>query len=173
VKLPECPQRTTPGFSFSMVNRTLLEGIADRQFGKAEMAEVLRHFGMEEPRCAYCGASPATRWDHVVPVFKGGDTVLGNIVPACSRCDDSKRHLDYQEWATSAAPGSPLSRGVSDLDTRLDRIRRYMTAYRYTPKAPEQRLSAEQLDVLRRIKDDLDRLRCDITSFLDACRPIS
>lgn len=44
-------------------------------------------------RCAYC-AKPATTWDHIAPVSRGGRTVPGNIVPACVSCNSSKRDKD-------------------------------------------------------------------------------
>jgi hypothetical protein len=46
---------------------------------------------------------------------RGGDTVPGNIVPACSKCDDPKRSLPYDEWAVGSTPGSPRSCGVTDV----------------------------------------------------------
>lgn len=55
-----------------------------------------------EGRCAYCPA-PATTWDHVVPVVRGGDTTPLNIAPACSTCNSSKR--DRNVWAWLAATG--------------------------------------------------------------------
>ena len=101
--LPNMPQRTTPGFAFSIVRRALLDCIADRRLGKTEIAEVLSYFGDDPPACVYCGATPINRWDHLVPISKGGDTTLGNIVPACSKCDDSKRDLPFKEWVVGNA----------------------------------------------------------------------
>jgi hypothetical protein len=66
--LPKTPQRTTPGFSFSIVERSLLDCIARREFGKLEMAQVVEFFG---PSCAYCGDTSIKRWDHLVPILKG------------------------------------------------------------------------------------------------------
>jgi 5-methylcytosine-specific restriction endonuclease McrA len=51
-----------------------------------------------EPFCAYCGADNPTSVDHVVPVAAGGVTDLSNLVPACSRCNSSKRDRDLKEW---------------------------------------------------------------------------
>lgn len=48
-------------------------------------------------KCAYCGA-PADTWDHIIPVAKGGNTSPGNIVPACSACNSSKKDSDLLEW---------------------------------------------------------------------------
>ena len=50
-----------------------------------------------EGECAYCDA-PATTWDHVVPVSKGGLTEPYNIVPACRPCNSSKRDADLWDW---------------------------------------------------------------------------
>ncbi len=49
-------------------------------------------------RCAYCGESfsetnPATR-DHVIPVSRGGDHEIGNLRPACRRCNSKKNNRD-------------------------------------------------------------------------------
>ncbi len=40
--------------------------------------------------CAYC-ESPATQVDHVFPRSKGGRRVRANLVPACRRCNNTKR----------------------------------------------------------------------------------
>jgi 5-methylcytosine-specific restriction endonuclease McrA len=48
--------------------------------------------------CAYCGASGDLEVEHVVPISKGGEHHLGNIVPACHRCNSSKRSRDAWLW---------------------------------------------------------------------------
>lgn len=78
MKLPRVPARTTTGFAFSMVDRALRERLAERKFGRAEVEKVLEHFG-DPPNCAFCGDERIARWDHLVPVTRGGDTVLGNM----------------------------------------------------------------------------------------------
>ena len=114
--LPRAPQRTTIGFAFSSVERALQEEFADRKFGKAEIESILAHFG-NPPKCAYCG-DEVRRWDHLVPVREGGETVIGNMVPACARCDDSKRNEPFQKWMLSDVRFSPKSRQVSDINER-------------------------------------------------------
>lgn len=66
----------------------------------AEMvAELFDH------QCAYC-CGPHESWDHVLPVIKGGQTVPGNVVPACTTCNSSKRDRNVYDWlaATGRTP---------------------------------------------------------------------
>jgi 5-methylcytosine-specific restriction endonuclease McrA len=41
-------------------------------------------------RCAYCFSVAATDFDHVVPLARGGSNDIGNLVPACEKCNASK-----------------------------------------------------------------------------------
>lgn len=60
-------------------------------------------------KCAYC-MNPATTWDHVIPVARGGQTTPSNVVPACSSCNSSKKSRDVFEWleATGRRPSYQL-----------------------------------------------------------------
>lgn len=51
-------------------------------------------------RCAYCGIKPATalEMDHVIPLIKGGRHAIGNILPACRRCNLSKNARYLIDW---------------------------------------------------------------------------
>lgn len=48
-------------------------------------------------QCAYC-PSPATTWDHVIPISKGGRTTPDNILPCCVSCNASKGNRDLFRW---------------------------------------------------------------------------
>lgn len=48
--------------------------------------------------CAYCGVGGDMQVEHVVPISKGGEHHLGNIVPACQRCNFSKGKSDAETW---------------------------------------------------------------------------
>ena len=56
-----------------------------------------------ENKCAYCGGQHET-WDHVEPVKRGGQTVPGNIVPACRSCNSSKNAKPLSDWLDGGAP---------------------------------------------------------------------
>ncbi len=158
-KIPKPPQRTTPGFAFSILDRALRECLADRKFGADEITVVCGVFGGEELECAFCGSKEVKRWDHLVPVKLGGDTVLGNMVPACSRCDDSKRDLPYEPWMRGSSEGSPASRGVKDLDERSRRLGEYQVRFKYNPKDTDARLSPEGKKSLSAIRSEMASLR--------------
>ena len=48
--------------------------------------------------CAYCGVDGDLQMEHVIPISKGGEHHLGNIVPACQRCNYSKHTREVQAW---------------------------------------------------------------------------
>ncbi len=52
-------------------------------------------------RCAYCGVDGDLQVEHVIPISQGGEHHLGNIVPACERCNYSKGRRDVNQWYRS------------------------------------------------------------------------
>lgn len=158
--LPRAPQRTTPAFAFSFVERAISEGFARRSFGRSEMAEILRFFYKDQdPECVYCGSQDVRRWDHVVPVKNGGDTILGNMVPACARCDDSKQASDLEEWMDGDAPLSPRNRGVADTASRVQKIQEYSARHGYKAQDVVQRLDESERNELQDIKQQIEDSR--------------
>lgn len=57
-----------------------------------------RHWSKFDHCCAYCGCSGDLEVEHVVPISKGGEHHLGNIVPACHRCNSNKGRKDALQW---------------------------------------------------------------------------
>ena len=51
-------------------------------------------------RCAYCGKELGTRWhvDHIQPLSRGGSDDIGNMNPACIRCNLRKGGLTVEEF---------------------------------------------------------------------------
>ncbi len=64
-------------------------------------SHLLRRWGEFNHACAYCGATGDLQVEHVVPISKGGEHHLGNIVPACHRCNSNKRCHDAHNWFAS------------------------------------------------------------------------
>jgi len=63
--------------------------------------QIRARFAEFDHRCAYCGARGDLHIEHLVPIARGGPHVLGNILPACQRCNFSKRDKDAETWYRS------------------------------------------------------------------------
>lgn len=48
--------------------------------------------------CAYCGCDGDMHIEHFLPIAPGGTHTLGNIIPACKRCNFSKTDHDPESW---------------------------------------------------------------------------
>lgn len=61
--------------------------------------ELLEHKALFNNQCVYCGCKdkPLTI-DHFIPISKGGPHCLGNLVPSCHRCNESKNSKDAEKW---------------------------------------------------------------------------
>jgi 5-methylcytosine-specific restriction endonuclease McrA len=59
--------------------------------------------------CFYCGSFNNIQLDHVMPIAKGGTHSIGNLVAACSWCNQSKKDLTLMEWRMSLS-----RRGLSE-----------------------------------------------------------
>lgn len=80
-----------------------------------------------DQRCAYCGAE-ATSLDHIIPKNKGGTNSVSNLVPSCSRCNNSKANLDLVQWY--------LSQHSFDR-SRLERIITWILVQKWSQKAKQ------------------------------------
>jgi len=89
--------------------------------------QLWRHWLRFDHQCAYCGAQGDLQVEHVVPISKGGEHHLGNIVPACQRCNFSKRSADAETWYRAQA--------FFD-ETRWTRMQRILACHRFTVKQP-------------------------------------
>lgn len=79
--------------------------------------------------CAYCGDA-MTEWDHLNPLVMdkqatGFITEIQNLVPSCGKCNQSKGNKNWKEWMLGDAPNSPASKGVPDLQERIERLEDY------------------------------------------------
>jgi hypothetical protein len=93
-----------------------------------QIAEALRIFGMtaETVSCIYCG-DKSSALDHLRPIVDGRRPTgfiseIANLVPCCQPCNSSKGNSNWRAWMTGSAPQSPASRGVGDLQSRIQRL---------------------------------------------------
>lgn len=53
---------------------------------------------MHDGCCVYCGERARMTMDHIVPLSRGGEHSLSNLVPACGSCNSSKGAKLLHEW---------------------------------------------------------------------------
>ena len=135
------------------VSRGLREIVASsHHMTEREWAETLREF---DGGCAYCGSPPtaANRGvvaDHLIPVTEFGELVVGNTVPACQTCNDSRGNKDWRTFLQSRFP--------SDAPSRIAKIDAHTSKYNYSPSNPESSLTPQELEEYREIFRQWDEL---------------
>ena len=72
---------------------------------EADWARLVHRHGS---RCAYCGSLSKLTADHVVPIARGGQHAIGNILPACGSCNSSKGSRFLVEWRLKSNLGIQL-----------------------------------------------------------------
>lgn len=83
--------------AFEKVNRRLALIARDKR--QVTSRDVARLFHRHGGCCAYCGQrSRHLEVDHVVPLSRGGRHAIGNMLPACRRCNRSKSNRLLVEW---------------------------------------------------------------------------
>lgn len=96
-----------------------------------EVRHNLEILGMNEDTvcCAYCGDA-CTEWDHFHPLIvdrkpTGYVSEINNLVPACSKCNQSKGNSEWETWMRSDAEKSPKTRGIVDIESRIEKLKEY------------------------------------------------
>lgn len=120
--IPKAP--TLIGLSFALRNlqRALWEETLERDFDARIRKPYWERFRKDgKVRCFYCLTAVPGRWDHVIPVTKGGATVKGNLVPVCGPCDDSKGDQSFVEWMEKKWPNRAENKEIGRLLEQLQR----------------------------------------------------
>ena len=99
-------------------------------------------------QCSYCGAM-ATEWDHLRPLVvnkkpTGYVSEINNLVPACGKCNQSKGNKEWIIWMLSDAGLSPKTKGVQDIELRMDRLQKYEELLKPTKVDFETLVGAER-----------------------------
>lgn len=115
-----------------------------------QIREALKVLGQDENdvRCVYCG-DKKTEWDHLYPLImnkkhSGYITEIANLVPACGKCNQSKGNSNWKEWMLGDAKKSPKTRGIVDLQERINTIEKYDNYFHKTIVNLEE-LAGEEL----------------------------
>ena len=119
------------GRSSSITNAFITAIIPVIEPSEAEELEALRILQIkpDDIRCAYCG-DKATEWDHLRPIISNQEptgyiTEIGNLVPSCGKCNQSKGKSYWRTWMEGSARLSPKTRGVPNLQERIERLQAY------------------------------------------------
>ena len=78
------------GISRRTKKRNLLSNLTSEQWIN------IRSYFNEE--CSYCGKKLPLAQEHFIPLTKGGEFTLNNIIPSCKSCNSSKTTKDFFEW---------------------------------------------------------------------------
>jgi hypothetical protein len=135
------------------VSRGLREIVAPKQvMSNAHWQSIADEFG---GRCAFCGelGSRENRGivpDHLVPVTQFGELVLGNTVPACQTCNDSRGEKDWRNFLREKFPERAADR------TRA--IEAYISRHSYVPISPQEALTPSELQEYNALVQDWERV---------------
>ncbi|MEV0446028.1 HNH endonuclease [Streptomyces spectabilis] len=119
--------------------------------------------------CSYCSWGVAEAIDHVIPVSEGGRDDVSNIVPACRRCNSSKRDRNVLQWkrdihARSTDTASGLSAffggsGYHDPDTVIDLAADAVEKHvQHVQKEVAENFEAHEYQLAIRLLNNLNRL---------------
>lgn len=74
---------------------------------KIAVSDIRRLLNRQHYRCFYCSDQFGSRYhlDHVVPLSRGGQHSIGNIVGACVSCNSSKKDRFIVEWRQASGVG--------------------------------------------------------------------
>jgi len=157
--LLKLPTKISAGLGLSLIDRAVKESFAAR-CSPSDLEKVRSYFLSLGPlQCIYCGNDHPTRWDHLHAVSRGGDTVPGNLVPACQRCDDSKQDKDVDEWILGNSKHRPTSDRLSHIQSTISA---YQSNFSYSPKEFASKFSPEQLAKYERFRKEIDALRAHL-----------
>ena len=81
--------------------------------GKVTPMEWREILGLTGGRCAYCGYQAKLVVDHFIPIIRGGQTVRGNLVPCCARCNSRKNDREPNQWVIGTFGMEVLDRVLS------------------------------------------------------------
>jgi hypothetical protein len=98
---------------------------------KEQIIKVLEilHINNDNITCCYCG-DKATEWDHFRPLIinkkpTGYISEIHNLVPSCSKCNQSKGNKEWLKWIESDAKLSPRTRSIKNLTDKIKYLKKF------------------------------------------------
>jgi len=81
----------------SVINRNLS---AKKQgaIGFYTVEEYISKLNLYNNKCGYCLEREPYTVDHIIPISKGGNNYIENIMPSCLQCNGQKRDYLLEEW---------------------------------------------------------------------------
>ena len=159
--LLKLPIKMSAGLGLSLLDRAVKEFFAER-CTKDDLELIRQYFLRAGPlRCLYCASENPSRWDHLHAVSRGGDTIPGNLVPACQRCDDSKQGKDVEEWVRGKSNHRPALDALPRIQAE---IRAYQAHFSHAPREFDLKLSDSQRAKYIRFRKEIDNLRAHLQS---------
>lgn len=148
----EIPRRSTVVSRKSTINSQFVRAMAPYLTPTPEQILVrLKLFNADgEKLCAYCG-DRQTEWDHLYPMmdnkeWTGYFTEINNLIPACSKCNQSRGNTPYRDWMRNIKVRlSPACRGIKDLEERVCAIDKAIAGFPPRQIKPEGRAAAPEL----------------------------
>jgi len=107
------------GNAQNLMIRNILSNLGSESFTDQDWLATKEYFAHQ---CAYCGSSDELLIEHAVPINRRslGEHRLGNLVPSCKKCNQSKASRDYREF-------------LGNDTLRIDKIEMYMDSRNYAP----------------------------------------
>lgn len=65
------------------------------EYSREDWIRTISYF---DNRCCYCGEEKKLTKDHFIPLSKGGEFTVNNVIPACLSCNTSKYNNDFYKW---------------------------------------------------------------------------
>jgi hypothetical protein len=134
------------------VRRGLREIIASRQkMAEAEWAAMMAAF---QSKCVYCDQTATLENrgivpDHLVTAHEFGELVMGNVLPACQNCNDTRRSDDWRTFVEKTFPG--------EIKMQIRRIEMFLADHEYQARSPEQVFLPDELVEYQRLLADFEK----------------
>jgi 5-methylcytosine-specific restriction endonuclease McrA len=107
------------GNSQNLLIRNILSNLGTESFNEDDWNKTKDFFNN---KCAYCGSDGSLTMDHAIPINKEklGEHRIGNIVPSCKNCNETKANKDFKEF-------------LGNNEIAIKAIEKYMESRNYVP----------------------------------------